>query len=484
MFATRSVCRWLLVSLLVAGFVTLVAPSFEAGETTGWAAYKSGNYTAAYKAFLQRAQTGDANAQHNLAVMYDLRQGVPQDLRDAAKWYRLAAEQGHAVSQNNLGIMLENGRGTEQNPAEAAKWYRKAAGQGQAISQHNLALLLEKGAGLPVDHAEAAQWFLKAAEQGLGDAQHNIAWMYAQGIGVPLDRAEAAKWYLRAAEQGRAISQNNLVNLYELGQGVERDFGAAMMWYRRAADQGLANAQYNVGWLYANAVGVSRDNNEAALWYRRAAEHGLADAQFSQGALYEIGNGPQKYYGEALRWYRTAAENGHAQARVAMEALSARGVTVVPSKSGISTRPSPLISAANAAAAKLVPRPGPKPAVPTTLDAIDTVKAKSGTTVQPSVTHHVSLKTPKVNTSLADDAKFAVQVGAFRQAENAGEMMLRLAKNGHEGEIIERPDGKGQIWYVVRVGRFEIKGSARKFAERLRKEGLSSLVVSAKVTPK
>ncbi len=62
--------------------------------------------------------------------------------------------------------------------------------------------------------------------------------------------------------------------------------------------------------------------------------------------------------------------------------------------------------------------------------------------------------------------------------------MLRLAKNGHEGEIIERPDGKGQIWYVVRVGRFENKGSARKFAERLRKEGLSSLVVSAKVTPK
>ena len=134
LIATRSRVRGLLVSLLIAGLATLAASSVDAGETTGWAAYKSGNYAAAYKAFLQRADAGDANAQHNLAVMYDLGQSVPQDLGQAAKWYRLAAEQGHAVSQNNLGIMLENGRGTEQNPAEAAKWYRKAAEQGQAIS--------------------------------------------------------------------------------------------------------------------------------------------------------------------------------------------------------------------------------------------------------------------------------------------------------------------------------------------------------------
>ena len=375
------------------------------------------------------------------------------------------------------GICRGTGRGTEQNPAEAAKWYRKAAEQGQAISQHNLALLLEKGAGLPVDHAEAARWFLKAAEQGLGDAQHNIAWMYAQGIGVPPDRAEAAKWYLKGAEQGRAISQNNLGNLYELGQGVERDYGAAMMWYRRAADQGLANAQYNVGWLYANAIGVPRDNNQAALWYRRAAENGLADAQFGLGALYEVGDGPRKDYGEALRWYRMAAENGHAQASAAMEALSARGVTVVPAKSSLSDRPSPLASAASAAAAKLAPRQGPKPELPTTLDAIDTVKSKSGASLRPSTARRVSLKTPKVGAGGADDGKYTVQVGAFRQTENAGDMMLRLAKIGHQGELIERLDGKGQTWFVVRVGRFADKGSASKLMAGLKKQGLSAIIV-------
>ena len=110
------------VSLATVLFVVVSAHPVGASETTGWAAYKSGNYSVAYNAFLERAEAGDANAQHNLAIMYDLGQGLPQDHAEAIKWYRLAAQQWHAVSQNNLGILLENGRGATQNSAEAAKW--------------------------------------------------------------------------------------------------------------------------------------------------------------------------------------------------------------------------------------------------------------------------------------------------------------------------------------------------------------------------
>ena len=42
---------------------------------------------------MQKAQQGDADAQYNLDVKYDVGSGVPEDDKEAVKWYRLAAEQ-------------------------------------------------------------------------------------------------------------------------------------------------------------------------------------------------------------------------------------------------------------------------------------------------------------------------------------------------------------------------------------------------------
>ena len=40
------------------------------------------------------AEQGDAQAQFTLGAMYYNGRGVPQDYKQAVKWYRLAAEQG------------------------------------------------------------------------------------------------------------------------------------------------------------------------------------------------------------------------------------------------------------------------------------------------------------------------------------------------------------------------------------------------------
>ena len=53
------------------------------------------------------AQSGDANAQLWLGVMYNFGQGVPQDYAQALSWYRKAAEQGYADAQYNLGVMYD-----------------------------------------------------------------------------------------------------------------------------------------------------------------------------------------------------------------------------------------------------------------------------------------------------------------------------------------------------------------------------------------
>ena len=89
-------------------------------------------------ALTSRAQKGDAVAQFNLGVKYDLGQSVPQNHAEAVKWYRLAADQGHASAQYNLGVSYDDGRGVPQNHAEALKWYRLAADQGQAAAQASM----------------------------------------------------------------------------------------------------------------------------------------------------------------------------------------------------------------------------------------------------------------------------------------------------------------------------------------------------------
>ena len=54
--------------------------------------------------------------------MYDIGEGVPQDYKEAVKWYRLSAEQGYVKAQYNLGLMYEQGKGVPQNSEEARKW--------------------------------------------------------------------------------------------------------------------------------------------------------------------------------------------------------------------------------------------------------------------------------------------------------------------------------------------------------------------------
>ena len=42
---------------------------------------------------------------------------------EAARWYRKAADQGNAAAQFNVGMMYELGQGVMQDYAEAARWY-------------------------------------------------------------------------------------------------------------------------------------------------------------------------------------------------------------------------------------------------------------------------------------------------------------------------------------------------------------------------
>jgi len=128
--------------------------------------------------------------------------GVPQDYKEAVRWWRAAAEQGYSPAQFNIGAMYDNGRGVPQDYKEAVRWYRAAAEQGHSIAQFNLGYSHSAGQGVPQDYKEAARWYRMAAEQGQPDAQNNLGFMYANGQGVPQDYIQAHMWYILAASSG------------------------------------------------------------------------------------------------------------------------------------------------------------------------------------------------------------------------------------------------------------------------------------------
>ncbi len=138
----------------------------EAGFKEGVAAYKKGDYAAAFKEFRPLAEQGNASAQYNLGVMYANGLGVPKDDREAVKWFRKSTEQGYARAQYNLGVMYDEGRGVPQDDKEAAKWYRKAAERGLARAQNNLGVMYVKGRGVPQDYVFAHKWFNIAGANG------------------------------------------------------------------------------------------------------------------------------------------------------------------------------------------------------------------------------------------------------------------------------------------------------------------------------
>ncbi len=93
-----------------------------------YVAYSRADYRSALKVWLDRARTGDAQAQHYVGEIHEKGLGVEPDFVEAARWYHKAAEQGHSRSMVNLAYLYEQGLGVPADPAQALHWYRKSAG--------------------------------------------------------------------------------------------------------------------------------------------------------------------------------------------------------------------------------------------------------------------------------------------------------------------------------------------------------------------
>lgn len=153
----------LFVAVLIVLFGT---QSFSQDLNKGLKAYNAGDYATALKEWKPLAEEGNARAQHNLGVMYQLGRGFLEDATEAVKWYRLSAEQGYAEAQYNLGNMYRKGNGVLKDYTEVLKWWRLSAEQGNTYAQHNLGVMYQQGKGVLQDNVTAHMWYDIALTNG------------------------------------------------------------------------------------------------------------------------------------------------------------------------------------------------------------------------------------------------------------------------------------------------------------------------------
>ena len=152
--------------------LTFLSPVWADVETA-LKAVQEGDFLTAYQILKDLAEDGNAEAQHNLAMLYKQGKGVMEDKAKAAIWFRKAADQGLAEAQFQLARAYDRGEGVQKSDEYAALWYRKAAEQGNPWAQANLGVMQAEGQGMKQDLVMAYVWFNLAASQGVGVALEN-----------------------------------------------------------------------------------------------------------------------------------------------------------------------------------------------------------------------------------------------------------------------------------------------------------------------
>ena len=148
-----------------------------------------------FKQTLPGAEAGDAQAQYEIALMYEIGDGTKKDTKQTLKWLLKAAEQGHAPSRYKLGWMYANGIIVRQDYFLAAKYYRLAATfNNHADAQFRLGELHFNGRGVDHDYGKAIKYYTQAAGKGHAAAQYILSSMYAEGWGVKRDLITAYMW--------------------------------------------------------------------------------------------------------------------------------------------------------------------------------------------------------------------------------------------------------------------------------------------------
>ncbi len=91
---------------------------------------------------------------YTLGRSYFKGDGVPQDYKEAMKWFMSAAEQGDANAHSTLGFMYGTGEGVLQDYVRAHMWMNLAASNGHQEARENRDIVVRDMTPAQIDKAQ------------------------------------------------------------------------------------------------------------------------------------------------------------------------------------------------------------------------------------------------------------------------------------------------------------------------------------------
>lgn len=298
---------------------------------------------------LRAAELGDAQAQFQIGLHYEVEAWHDDVAGEALKWLERAAQQGHADAQCELAFAScpefdRDFAPLRDAPVATLKWMRLAAEQEHRDALHYMSEIYERGlAGVAQDLNEAAKWHMISSRKGNSLLVNSSILASLKSHGAQISRENESSLVdlvRKAAENGHHYAQRILGNAYAHGlvwlaaNDVEsvkwHSLAAAeedecpryrpfdeddIAVFRRNADLCGSRLQRHLGQMFEKGEDVDRDLSEAARWYELSAKQGDADAQFSIAFMYDQGQGVPQCDELAAMWYQKAAEQGDAAAQ-------------------------------------------------------------------------------------------------------------------------------------------------------------------------
>ncbi len=218
---------------------------------------------------------------------------VPNAKQPSIAQLRARAETGDAVAQHQLALAYHAGAGVPKDDTQTVAWNLKSAQQGYLEAELNLAWLYQHGVGTARDDAASFQWFLKAARQGYAPAETIVGQSYDHGVGVARNPAEAFTWYKKAADQDDPTGEQLLAQLYLYGDPAFRDLKKGLTYALTAAGRSHLAASA-VADCYWNGIFVTADKSYACAYALVARDLRPTEANARQLAQYQSGSTPQE----------------------------------------------------------------------------------------------------------------------------------------------------------------------------------------------
>ena len=227
-----------------------------------------------FNALKKKVDSGDMHYSDSLGYAYEFGIGTSFSIKEAMKYYEMAAKQNNTMGMTNLAnLYLRENKFKKAKPL-LVKAAEKEYGYAQYLLAMNFFDLYSE------NNKEALFWLEKAANNDEPEALFQLGVYYSEGN----DLAKSIKYYQRAAELNHADAALELSYIYDEGAIVEQDDDKALFFLKKSAELGNQEA---IEELAAQAL-VSRDQNGQGNMDAKEVEYWIKKAGYTEEMLKEL----------------------------------------------------------------------------------------------------------------------------------------------------------------------------------------------------